>query len=471
MRTAPFSDGSAQVTQWPIPPNHFFDYEMRLEIGDAGTYWYHSHIGFQAVSAFGPLIVNECGAPPYAYDDDIWLMTSDYFSKNDTGIEHDLLNDPFIWPGESEAMMLNGRSGTSGYHDARDKSCAPYRITVKPGKTYRMRFIGATGLSLVTLGIEGHDNLTIIEADAKYTMPYSTDHLQIGAGQRFSILFEAKCEDELKVTGKSDYWIRLENRERSTTLISYALISYDMGDMHAMTFPPSLPDKPPVTLSETTYDWLEYALEPLNRTDNAFPETSTRTITIVVEQNGTQAPNGSFISAVNWLQDGSTWQLDYKGARTPYLIDVYNRGQAAIPDMNDAMVNDGWDPKSQLFPARYGEVIDIVWLESSNLTGGFEVHPMHAHGGHYWDLGSGEGMYDASANDAKIKRLGYTPVKRDTTMLYRYISNSTSNEVDGWRAWRLRVDDAGLWMMHCHILHHIVMGELIARLEFPATSR
>jgi hypothetical protein len=28
----------------------------------------------------------------------------------------------------------------------------------------------------------------------------------------------------------------------------------------------------------------------------------------------------------------------------------------------------------------------------------------------------------------------------------------------GWRGWRLRVEDAGVWMIHCHILQHMIMG-------------
>lgn len=57
MATAPFSDGTPQAAQWPIPPHHFFDYELHVPIGYAGTYFYHSHVGLQAISASGPLIV------------------------------------------------------------------------------------------------------------------------------------------------------------------------------------------------------------------------------------------------------------------------------------------------------------------------------------------------------------------------------------------------------------------------------
>jgi hypothetical protein len=57
MAVSPFSDGTPGASQWPIPPNHYFDYELEIGVGYAGTYFYHSHIGFQAVTAAGPLVV------------------------------------------------------------------------------------------------------------------------------------------------------------------------------------------------------------------------------------------------------------------------------------------------------------------------------------------------------------------------------------------------------------------------------
>ncbi|KXX78811.1 L-ascorbate oxidase [Madurella mycetomatis] len=57
---APFADGTPQATQLPIPPGHFFAYEFASEIDEAGTYFYHSHVDMQALSAAGPLIVEDC---------------------------------------------------------------------------------------------------------------------------------------------------------------------------------------------------------------------------------------------------------------------------------------------------------------------------------------------------------------------------------------------------------------------------
>lgn len=141
----------------------------------------------------------------------------------------------------------------------------------------------------------------------------------------------------------------------------------------------------------------------------------------------------------------------------PYLIQAYIEGKT--PDYKTALANNGWDPKTRAFPALVGEVLDIVWQSNSGPTGGFEYHPMHAHGEHYWDLGSGNGIYDAGANEERFKN--YTPMKRDTTMLHRYASKGADNTTSGWRAWRIRVtkDNVGAWMMHCHILQHMIMGK------------
>jgi FtsP/CotA-like multicopper oxidase with cupredoxin domain len=107
-RTAPFSDGTPQVSQWPIAPLNYFDYEVHPELGDAGTYFYHSRVGFQAISASGAPIVKNCRAPPYQYDDDIILQLSDYYNKTDANITTELLANPFKWSGETNALLVNG---------------------------------------------------------------------------------------------------------------------------------------------------------------------------------------------------------------------------------------------------------------------------------------------------------------------------------------------------------------------------
>ncbi len=162
MAVSPFSDGTPQASQWPIAPLHFFDYEINVPRHMAGTYFYHSHVGFQAVSAAGPLIVDE-KHPPYKYDDEKIIFLSDVFSKTNENIEAGLQSNPFSWSGETSMIMVSGMGGGTANGTACNASLSV--IDVEPGKTYRLRFIGGTALSFVSLAIEGHDNLTIIEAD------------------------------------------------------------------------------------------------------------------------------------------------------------------------------------------------------------------------------------------------------------------------------------------------------------------
>ena len=120
------------VSQWPIPPGHFFDYEVRPDIGDAGTYFYHSHVGFQLSTAHGALIVDDAESEPYHYDHDIILGFGDYYLQNDSAIEAGLLADPFRWSGEPQAVTLGGLSGNASFSNTTaDPSCKPYVVDVE----------------------------------------------------------------------------------------------------------------------------------------------------------------------------------------------------------------------------------------------------------------------------------------------------------------------------------------------------
>lgn len=182
MATAPFSDGTPQAAQWPIPPNHFFDYELHVPIGFAGTYFYHSHVGLQAISATGPLIVRitfklvlcrtnisqieDKDKPPYRYHDDLIVFVQDVFPDSDEFIEHALLAKPMAYERAQEMVLINGKGAGVVSSDI-DKPCneSISVLDVEKGKTYRLRLIGGTGLSFDILAIEGHEELEVIEAE------------------------------------------------------------------------------------------------------------------------------------------------------------------------------------------------------------------------------------------------------------------------------------------------------------------
>ncbi|GAB1316147.1 Laccase-like multicopper oxidase 1 [Madurella fahalii] len=528
-RLAPFADGTPQATQWPIPPGHFFDYELAPEVHDAGTYFYHSHVDMQALSAAGPLIVEDCGPPPHQYDDERILHFQDYFNKSDHDMMKGLAASPFVWAGEVHGVILNGKGvaadqtavaglpgGVNGYfgslrgrrpgfygrvrygpHDGHGSSAhlrdeyvdddaagtfgaaasgyggAPHCwsdpfgnqieitdacilpvIDVEPGKTYRFRFIGGTGLSFLTMAFEDHDDLTVIQVDGgEYNIPVTTDHLQLGGGQRFDILFKAKTVEELKANGnKETYFLQFEARDRPEAYRGYGVLRYN-PDAPV----PAAPLEPVLSLPINNTDWLEYALRPLYPEKNEAPSAEEVTRRLIV--NSVQKED-NVTGHVLW----EVAHLSYKDTTQtkPVLIDIYERGAAALPNYEAALANYGWDPATKTFPAKLGEVIEIVFQNTGSqfppIQGLVESHPFHAHGRHYYDIGSGPGPYDADANNAKLAELGFKSVKRDTTMLLQHRNWVAPGEITGWRGWRMRMTEPGVWMIHCHILAHMMMG-------------
>lgn len=424
---------------------------------------------------------------------------------------------PQQWTGDPVALQINGQSGTAPTTEnpTPDLSCQPYFINVRPGTTYRVRLVGGTAISMVTFAIDQHPQLDIIEADGYYTEKYTTDHIQIDSGQRFSVLLTTKSQDEIDSMGVNQFWVQFETREASSVQRAYAVLNYEISatkrshlaargrgpytwkpvqnptSTSEVPVPtqsgvnqqnpstslkygdiPYIPSDPPLELPYSE-GWLEYALVNLPQPGYLQPIDAsevTRRITIgwtqlaSANQSGRTVYLGSLPGQDPGQEQGYSWfdaAPSGPSYPTPYLVDIYQYGQAAAPDYERAMANGGIDPFLDAWPVQVGEVLEIVWQNEASDTGIYGVHPMHAHGGPYFDIGSGSGTYDADANNAKLAQTGWKGSLRDTTLLYAPAASGDPYSVNGWRAWRVRVTESnvGVWMFHCHILQHIVMGQ------------
>jgi hypothetical protein len=79
-------------------------------------------------------------------------------------IEKGLFATPLLWSGETSNILINGKG--AGVASGIPCNASLAVIDVEPGKTYRLRFICGTALTFSLFGIEGHDVLTVTEADA-----------------------------------------------------------------------------------------------------------------------------------------------------------------------------------------------------------------------------------------------------------------------------------------------------------------
>lgn len=325
-------------------------------------------------------------------------------------------------------------------------------MDIEAGKTYRFRFIGATGLAHTVLAMEGH-NLTIIGVDGgQYTQPSVVDYLSLGSGQRYDMLFTAKTLDELAAEARSTYSIQMESRDRLPTKLNYGVLRYTNTDICA-AYPLLPPANPPVSIPDRTFNFVEgNALRPLVPHSD-FPSLAdvTRRVTITTQQYFTE--EGHRI----WTLNNQTWTD--KSATAPLLVEIYTQGEAALPSFETALQNNGYDPETRAYAARPGEVLEIVFQNTGSLIDGtVDVHPIHFHGNHFFDCGSGNGTYDAEANEARLVADGIQPLKRDTSSLHQYVPVAGAAVDAGWRVMRIRVDAPGVWLIHCHTLQHMLMG-------------
>ncbi|KAI8334154.1 multicopper oxidase-domain-containing protein [Choanephora cucurbitarum] len=195
-------DGVPGVSQYFIEPGESFLHRFKI-VEQAGTYFYHAHVGLQDDSVKGSFIVYESEkanpydqpanlmlqAGPYEYNDDLVLQVSEWWHQNLKEREDYYMGSNFTIDLGAHSILLNGRT----VHDQdqpglSEDNCDGYAtLEVEPNSVYRLRVIGATSFRVLAMAIKDH-NMTLIEIDGELIEPYETSYLEIAPGQRYSVL-------------------------------------------------------------------------------------------------------------------------------------------------------------------------------------------------------------------------------------------------------------------------------------------
>lgn len=102
-------------------------------------------------------------------------------------------------------------------------------------------------------------------------------------------------------------------------------------------------------------------------------------------------------------------------------------------------------------------------------TGGCDEHPIHLHGHSFWVVKRGVDEIDPNNLESILNsESGNDREFRDTFTLY---PNSTveSEELGkpcGWAAIRFIADNPGLWLVHCHVTSHMILGKSFVLYEY-----
>ncbi|KAJ2397606.1 ferroxidase fet3 [Coemansia sp. RSA 2603] len=177
-----YLDGAGMVTQCGIPPGDTFTYEYYLH--QAGTFWLHSHYNHQNADGLRtPLIIYDRNKSqlPLQYDKDILLYVEDWF-KQEISLRMEQSSDPtapFPPPASYPYGLINGINANDSIP-----------INFVPGKRYRIRLAHIGSTVWFKFSIAGH-KLTVIEADGILSKPLSVDGIDIGPGQRYSVVVQA----------------------------------------------------------------------------------------------------------------------------------------------------------------------------------------------------------------------------------------------------------------------------------------
>ncbi|KAJ3680147.1 hypothetical protein LUZ60_016425 [Juncus effusus] len=153
-----------------------------------GTLFYHAHISWLRATLYGVIVIYPKTGVPYPFPNpykEHVIIFGEWWSKNLFQLENSTLESGGGAPA-AEAYVINGHPGP--LYNCSENNV--YNIDIVPGKTYLLRLINAALQIENFFSIAGH-KLTVVDADASYTKPYTVDHLMLGPGQTVNILVTA----------------------------------------------------------------------------------------------------------------------------------------------------------------------------------------------------------------------------------------------------------------------------------------
>ncbi|MDH5425392.1 MAG: copper resistance system multicopper oxidase [Gammaproteobacteria bacterium] len=202
-----------------IKPGETFTY--KFPVIQSGTYWYHSHSGFQEqTGVYGAIVIEPKKTDPFSYDKDYVVMLSDWSDEKPENVygklkklSHyynfrertagDLYDDirkdgwAMTWSkrgmwndmrmsdrdisdvtGYTYTFLMNGQNPATGWTGL-----------FNPGEKIRLRFINSAAMTFFDVRIPGL-KMTVVAADGQLVKPVSIDEFRIGVAETYDVIVE-----------------------------------------------------------------------------------------------------------------------------------------------------------------------------------------------------------------------------------------------------------------------------------------
>ena len=220
-------DGVPGVSFPGITPRSTFLYEFPVH--QAGTYWYHSHSGFQEQEGlYGPIVIDPEGVDPIVSDREHVIVLSDHSPLTPEAIFRNMKVNPghFNLQRQTLGGLLAGRDQPLKDRidwgkmrmdptDIADATGSTYTFLVnghgprdnwtalfKPGERVRLRIINASAMTFFNVRIPGL-RMTVVQADGLNVRPVEIDEFQIGVAETYDVIVTPRDDRAYSFVGEA----------------------------------------------------------------------------------------------------------------------------------------------------------------------------------------------------------------------------------------------------------------------------
>lgn len=410
-------DGTNGVTECPLAPGKSRTY--RFLCTQFGTTWYHSHYSDQySDGVVGTMIID--GPATSNYDIDLGTYPiNDWFYRPAFELAPLIQRGLIPRGGTGDTFLINGTNvnlnGTLGkYH----------RNTLTKGKKYRLRLINTSTNDNFKVGLDGH-NFSVISADFVPIVPYQTQWIFVGIGQRYDVIINANQPID-------SYWLHVVPQTGcSSNLVKNALAIFTYEGANSTTPPAAAKTNAPpgADCGDPNNKIVPYV--KLDVPDNyTIPARSRLDVGFAIVQD---------VSGQTLFQ----WNLNFTAIEVPW----------GKPTLQNVLESNYTFPQNMNLISLPDANAWSYWVIQAVPTIAPAVaHPIHLHGHDFYVLGAGTGIYNNS------QTLQYkNPPRRDVAML----------PPSGYLVLAFITDNPGAWLMHCHLAWHIGLGLGAQFLEEP----
>jgi FtsP/CotA-like multicopper oxidase with cupredoxin domain len=192
-------DGVPVVTQTEVEGGGRFTYEFAVP--DAGTYWFHPHVGTQLdTGLYAPLIVEDPDDGD-DYDTELVVVLDDWLDglgRDPDAVLADLRTNGMPMGHEGmpgmggmpKSELLGGDVGDVTYKHMLANgrtAAAPRTFTAKPGQRVRLRLINAGADTAFRVGVPGV-RMTVTHTDGFPVVPRTAGTVLLGMGERIDAI-------------------------------------------------------------------------------------------------------------------------------------------------------------------------------------------------------------------------------------------------------------------------------------------